>query len=69
MSAKKTFQYYLEVEHEDGSKGLYSVHQQGTTQFIQPPNGPEHVLGAAAKSVEDEIRIVYRGKVTKLRRQ
>lgn len=62
-SSKKTFEYYAEVEEKDGTIRRYAIRRKGKSIFITNPEGYEQLMHPSARSVEDEIRIVFGGRM------
>ncbi len=58
MSAKKEFIYWMEAKEKDGSITRYRIYKKGRNFFIN-----EHLMHPSAKSIEDEIRIVFKAEV------
>lgn len=65
MTSKKKFIYWLEVEKPDKTIGRYRIYKKGRHIIIVNDNGYEHLMHPSAKSIEDEIRIVFQSKVLK----
>ena len=63
MSSKKEFVYWKEVKKEDGSIAKYSIYKKGRNFFITNDKGYEHLMHPSAKSIDDEIRIVFQSNV------
>ncbi len=63
MSAKKEFTYWKEVEKEHGTIVKFSIFKKGKSIFIETDSGYEHIVHPSARSVDDEIRIVFKAKV------
>lgn len=62
MISKREFLYWKEVEKEDGTIARFSVYKKGHNFFIKNDQGYEHLMHPTARSVDDEIRIVFRAK-------
>lgn len=65
MTSKKKLIYWLEVEKSDKTIGRYSIYEKGRNIIIVNDSGYEHLMHPSAKSIEDEIRIVFQSKVLK----
>ncbi len=65
MTSKKKLIYWLEVEKIDKTISRYSIYEKGRNIIIVNDNGYEHLMHPSAKSIEDEIRIVFKSKVLK----
>ena len=63
MSSKKIFSHYLEVENSDGKRVRYTIYKEGKNIFITNEHGYEQLMHPSAKTIEDEIRIVFKAKV------
>ncbi len=63
MSAKKEFAYWKEVKKEDGTIVRYAIFKKGKSIFIETDSGYAHIVHPSARSVDDEIRIVFKAKV------
>lgn len=63
MSRRREFSHWLEVEEEDGSIVRYSIYQRGRSIWIQNQHGYDHLMHPSARSIEDEVRIVFHAKV------
>lgn len=65
MNTKYEFLYWKEVEKKDGTIAKFSIFKKGKSLLIETDTGYEHVVHPSARSVDDEIRIVFNAKVTK----
>ena len=63
MSSKNEFAYWKEVEKEDGTIARFAIFKTGKSIFIETDTGYEHIVHPSARSVDDEIRIVFKAKV------
>ena len=50
----------MEVKEKDGNIARYKIYKKGRNIFIN-----EHLMHPSAKSIDDEIRIVFGAKVIK----
>lgn len=55
--------YWKEVETQDGTIVNFAVFKKGKSIFIETDSGYEHIVHPSARSVDDEIRIVFKVKV------
>ncbi len=63
MSAKKEFACWKEAEKKDGTIVRFSIFKKGRSTIIETDSGHEHIVHPSARSVDDEIRIVFEAKV------
>ncbi len=63
MISKKKFMYWKEVKKEDGSIARFVIFKKGKSIFIETDTGYEHIVHPSARSVDDEIRMVFKAKV------
>ena len=63
MSSKKEFLYWKEVKKQDGTITRYPIYKKGQNFLITNGKGYEHLMHPSAKSIDDEIRIVFQSNV------
>jgi hypothetical protein len=63
VSRRKEFSHWLEVERDDGSVVRYRVYSKGNNVWIVNECGYEHLVHPSARSIEDEVRIVFHTRV------
>jgi hypothetical protein len=65
MSRLGQLQHWLVIEKADGSRAVLNVHKNGgTISLVQGDGEPTPV--ARDRSVEQEVRIVYRAKIVRV---
>jgi len=59
----KKLLHFVEVEKKDGTKATFSIYKDGSQRDIVTDTHYEHLVHPSARSVDDEIRIVFEAKV------
>lgn len=63
MRTKKKFLYWLKCQEENGKITKYSIYKLGNKFLIVNNAGFEQLMHPSSKTIEDEIRIVFKAKV------
>lgn len=60
---KNEFVYWKEVEKENGTIVKFAIFKKGKSIFIETDSGYDHIVHPSVRSVDDEIRIVFKAKI------
>lgn len=60
MAKRKKFLYWKKIRLPDERSLSLEIYKEGSSYIIVNPSvGDEHIVHPSAKSIDDEIRIVY----------